>query len=573
MAMVISTFHRMIQNRVLWAAILVIIVLSFVVWGTPYLFDRDRDSSGSAGTLHGEPVSKQAFNEAYQHIYLGIAMSSGRKPNLPDRARPLIEQAAWRRLALLAEARRLGLQATDDEIEREIQGSPVFQHENQFNPNAFAAFVQRFLRDLGATEADYREHLRQEITLFKLRRMYDQAVLAPPQDLESMHALLNDTFKVEYVELTPKLVESAVQVTPEQVQAFFEKDPTRYKLPRKVKIQYVHFDHAPHLSDITFSDQDAEDYYEERIDDYTEMVPDTSSNAVAAATNGAPPMVRRIRPFEEVKDDVTQKYRRALAMDRAERQATEFVSLVAGDRDGKPVAFAEAAARMNLEGKTTEAFASDEKPAGVAAGDDFVEAAFSLRPTPDENFSAPVRGENGVYVLGLVERIAPREPTLDEVRERVEKDARADALARALREKADALREAAGRADGSLAQAAQAMGLTPVTTPEFTLRKGFEGDPNADYVMRAVPFCNSGEMTEVIETPGDSLIVARVVERKAASRAELLSLRSDFMQMRIRQRESEMREVREEHMARKAGVPEVKPATEPDESADDEADA
>jgi hypothetical protein len=223
--------------------------------------------------------------------------------------------------------------------------------------------------------------------------------------------------------------------------------------------------------------------------------------------------------------------------------------------------------------KTTDSFTYDRKPAGIAAGDDFIEAAFSLREAVEESFSGPIRGEDGVYVLSLAERKPEREPKLEEVRERVERDARAEAVARALREKADALKAAAMRPGSSLAQAAQALGLTTVTTPEFTLRKGFEDDPNSDYVMRAVPFCNAGEFTEVIETPRDTLIVAHVIERKPASRAELLSMRSDFMQMRIRQRESEMREVREEFMARKAGVPEMKPIRDSDEDEPEESEA
>ena len=61
MAMLISKFHRLIQSKLVWAVILVIIVFSFVIWGTQMPTKSDRDQASSPGTLKGEAVDAKSI--------------------------------------------------------------------------------------------------------------------------------------------------------------------------------------------------------------------------------------------------------------------------------------------------------------------------------------------------------------------------------------------------------------------------------------------------------------------------------------------------------------------------------
>ena len=53
MAMLISKFHRLIQSRLLWAAFLVIVVISFVFWGSTMPKTSQADLEKSAGLALG----------------------------------------------------------------------------------------------------------------------------------------------------------------------------------------------------------------------------------------------------------------------------------------------------------------------------------------------------------------------------------------------------------------------------------------------------------------------------------------------------------------------------------------
>ena len=81
MAMLISKFHRLIQSRLLWGAFLVVIVFSFVIWGTkmPGAARQEREDRAE-GMLDGKPVTPEEFRKAYFNSRLAIGLMLNRMP-------------------------------------------------------------------------------------------------------------------------------------------------------------------------------------------------------------------------------------------------------------------------------------------------------------------------------------------------------------------------------------------------------------------------------------------------------------------------------------------------------------
>ena len=575
--MVITKFHKLIQSKLLWGGFLVIIVFSFVIWGTPYLFSGGKGGgreSGEEGMLYGKPVARADFYAAHQHVYAGIALSMGHKPNLPDGAEKMIRQSTWRRIVMLKEAEKLGLRTANPEVQSTIQSQPMFRdNAGQFSLGLYQTFLARSLGEMGFSEAFFEEHIREEITLQKLRMMMAQAVLPPPGDILRVFSLLQDTFQLEYVTLAPELVEKSVTVSPEMAQAFFERDRAHYTIPAQARAKYVFFARNDHTNGLpAVSDSDAQDYYDDHGDEFSEMIPATETNAAASATNAVekaePKMIKHRKEFETVKSAIVARIAQGMAMDRAEQAANEFVGLVAGDRSGKPLSFEEAAARVKTTVRTLAPFSAKEAPAGIAAGPDFNEAVFALSADSTENFTSPVRGEDGSYVATLVEKIAPRVPAFEEVRAAVTAEARAAAVSDALMAKAKAVREAGRRAGAKFVEAAKGLGLKPVVTPEFTLSKGLGDDPHSDLLMPAVISCNAGEFTDILPAGEGVLIVARLAQRRPADPALLPSLRPEIVQMLSREREREVVDSWEEALLKQAHFKDTAVAREKDDADD-----
>lgn len=547
MATLIGKFHKIIQSRLVWGVFAVLIILSFVVWGSaPYWADSGDPAGGrAAGVLSGREVTEADIREAQSHVYLSVVLGTGAFPR--DLPADVVREAAVRRLVLLDEARRMGVRADDDQVYDQIRNIPMFQQDGRFNSTAYAQFVKGFLRaQMGYSERFFLDHVGQEIVIQRLRGMASQSALVPPADGERMFHVLKDSFTIEFAVLDPARVESAVEVNDTDVAAFFERDPARYTLPARMEVETAFFDPARFSENLpALTDEDVSDFYQDNIRDYTTLT------AATPSPDGTPQAPRRVtQPLDAVRDQVVERMRLGFATDRAEVAATRMVGLIAGD-EGAPVPFEEAAARMKAEVRRLPPFAAGEPVEGLPdASPEFYEAAMALTSAPGGNFSTAVRSGGGVHVLRLIRRIPPRVPELDEVAERVRADTRAEAIQNALRSKADELRAAGA----NFSQTAEAMGIKLEKPAAFTLEAGLRDTEFGQAAMSAIVYSNAGEISDPVPAPGGRWVVVRVLERTPSPDAERTAASAELMRRLSLERQREMANLWEESLVQSRWV-------------------
>ena len=79
MPMLISKFHRLIQSRLLWATFLIVIVFSFVIWGTQMPSQNKAAKEANAeGKLNDKWVSREEFRKAYFDTYMSVVFAVGK---------------------------------------------------------------------------------------------------------------------------------------------------------------------------------------------------------------------------------------------------------------------------------------------------------------------------------------------------------------------------------------------------------------------------------------------------------------------------------------------------------------
>lgn len=528
MAMLISKFHRLIQSKLVWLAILVIIVFSFVIWGTQMPSKADRDQANSPGTLNGEPVDAKTFRQMYFNTYLTVVMAMGRQINITPEIDQQLRKAAWQRMAALNQARELGLSASDDEVAMAIQSYEAFQHEGQFHKGVYKAFVQQFLAGLGFTERMFEEHVREEIVMQKTRMVLDRSTLVTPTELRRAFSSVTDTFKVDYVVIKPDLVTNEVKVGRDEARAFFDKDPAAFTLPEKVKVQVVRFNDAPFIPQVRVTEDEIRAYYDENLAEFE--VEDTNSLA-EASTNLLAQVEKVTRPFEEVKQDIANNLIQRAAREKAADQAMNFVVALTPDPDGKAPSFTEVASNFNVTVTEIGPFAEREELDGIDAGAAFNKAAFELTAGDETHFSNPVEGREGVYVLGLLNREAERVPTFEEVEKDVLPVARDQALSDALSRKAAEIRDTvdkAMQAGQSFSEALVAFGIQPEKPVEFTSSTEMTEIPYGEVLMRGAMLRNRGELTDLLPAK-DAVVLAVVTDRIAGDPASFGSIKGQLV--------------------------------------------
>lgn len=526
--MLISKFHRMIQSKLLWLSFLVIVIFSFVIWGTVTPDASDLREATAPGTLDGEPVDPDVFQQAFFNTYLSVVLALGRAIEITPSINEQLRQAAWQRLAAIRSASRLGITATDDEVANTIQQLEPFQFEGKFNVMAYKAFAQNFLGRFGAGERQFEEYIRQEIILQKTRHILDRLILITPYELRRAFHSVTDQFDAEFVVLKPSLVESEVRVSDEDARKFYNEEPERFRRPEQVRVDYVRISALPFIPRVRVTDDEIQAYYDEHLTNY---VIESDTDAPGEDTNLFGRLTR-YRPLEEVKQEISNLLLERKAMDEAYETAMNFVLALTPDRDGRAFSFEEVAARFERTVLSLPPFALNSSLEGIQNPRAFRSAAFELAEGPETYFSNPIRGSNEVYIIALRERIPSRIPSFEEIRDEALRAARAKAIRDALMDRAKSIREETEKALAekiSFRDTLAFYNLSVKTTGVFSATTDLDlGDEDLeDLVESTVMFLNQGEISEPLWVDDDILLV-HLAMRKPAENVSYEAMRQQL---------------------------------------------
>src|SRR5262245_21589747 len=101
----------------LWAVIITLTIISFVVFFSPYSKLNNARGPANYGSIHGERVSEDDFNKTQREVMLGYFLSTGEWPTEEARKRgfdPLRE--TYYRLLLIRKADDLGIHVGSDVV-------------------------------------------------------------------------------------------------------------------------------------------------------------------------------------------------------------------------------------------------------------------------------------------------------------------------------------------------------------------------------------------------------------------------------------------------------------------------
>lgn len=568
MTMMIAKFHKLIQSKVLWIGILIVVAVSMVFFGAATGGGGPTREAVSPGSLNGEPVPPEVFQRARLNTYVGLTLMLGRAVNLTDELDAQLDRAAWSRLVTLDEARRLGLSATDEEVSAAIRGTDLFQTEGRFDKRNYDAFAQQFLRGLGMSQRDFEEHVREEITVQKLRAVIDRSFLVSPLEVQRTYHSLSDELAIEYGLLTPDLVANSVEISDEEAIAYFEANPERFRQPEKLTLRAAVFAAEDFAPQVEVTDEEIQEYYDFNLDRFEVVKEDeakTAEDFTEVAETGEPESpeafsfdddltatVTEYRPIDEVRDEIEQTIRQSSALALAQSRAEDFVNQLGHIKGNKQQAFVTLAGDKELPVLDLAPWArTDEPPAAVEqAGNAFRQAAVTLTDDGDYSYSDPVPGSNAVFVLSLVERVPERIPDFEEVRDQVVAMATEEKVIDKLDELADAVvveaRKVVGEGD-TIEDLLASYGAAVETPAPFTAATAEFEQPYAESLLRGVLVHNGGEVAEPIPVE-DGVIIAHVIRRTPADAMTLSEVRPQIVNQMRRQNSSQVFETYQQYL-------------------------
>jgi hypothetical protein len=391
----------------LWAIIIVVIVISFVIYFNPSSqFGTGEVRTGDFGTIGEEKITVEKFGAAQREIYLRFFTSYGDWPDKDARNTGFdAERETFYRLLLLHKIKEQGIH---------VSTAVVAQHANEVlrslgggEPVPLSELVNRKLSERGLTAADFERFVRNEVAIQEFAALVaGSGRLVTPEEARAAYTREHEELSAQVVAFLAVDHLTSVNVSTQAVAQFYTNRMSAYRLPERVQVSYVAFSVSNHL---------AETEAELAKTNLTEIV---DANMQRVGTN----YLRFGKTPEEAKAKIREQIIRGQALVKARKLANEFATVLFDREPVKVENLDQLAKERGLTVKTSEPFDRENGPKDFNAGVNFVQAAFKL--TPEYPFSSPVTDEDAAYVLAFNRRLPSEVPSLESIQARVTTDCR-----------------------------------------------------------------------------------------------------------------------------------------------------
>ena len=207
--------------------------------------------------------SYRSMVEALQREYKG--MWSDNLVKVFDLKNRALEALITQKL-VSQEAKKIGLDVTEKEVQDKILFNPSFQFRGHFDESRYRAVLQNH----HMTPEDFEVLIAREMLQEKVEQLLTALSPVTDQEVLEQYAFANEKVKMSYVEFKPDQFKSKVEAEPAAVEKYFEGNQETYRVPEKIKVAYVVFDPDAFKDQIKVSEDQIKDYYEDNQDTFKE---------------------------------------------------------------------------------------------------------------------------------------------------------------------------------------------------------------------------------------------------------------------------------------------------------------
>jgi peptidyl-prolyl cis-trans isomerase D len=252
-------------GKIVMTVVMGLLIVAFGIWGIADIFRGFGQST--VAKIGSTEISTEQFRQIYNDRLQQIGRQFGRSLT-PDQIRAFgldrqVLQQVIAEAALDEDARRKGLNESDDEIRHQIMSDPNFKGTNgAFDPARFAGVI----RQIGFTEQRYVNEQRQ----VALRRQIAGTVTAGAEPsktlIEALNRFQNEQRSIDYVKLGTAQAGTIDPASPAQLASYFDAHKVQFRAPEFRKISFVVMTPEEIAKWTNVSDEDAKKVYEQRKD-------------------------------------------------------------------------------------------------------------------------------------------------------------------------------------------------------------------------------------------------------------------------------------------------------------------
>lgn len=234
-----------------------VIILVFVIYfgpGGQSCGDINAGARASwAAKVNGEEIPFRDFRLEYDALYrqyqaqMGDAFDAQLAQQMGIRT-SAIDRLVTRRL-LVAEAKRMGIAVTDEEVAEAIRDEPAFQKNGHFDFETYRAALRNWQ---GISPAKFEDKVRDDLLVNKIVSQLRLSVKVADDEVESAFRQENDRASLAFVRISPRELQDEVEISDEAVTSFlsteegksrvadeYEAQAWRFNTPKRVSAQHI----------------------------------------------------------------------------------------------------------------------------------------------------------------------------------------------------------------------------------------------------------------------------------------------------------------------------------------------
>lgn len=508
-------------KKIVLGGLLIFIAGMMVLTLIPGIYDSLTGTSAAGGGVYANVGDQEITVAEIQQQASNYARQRG-MPQLASFFASQVANDMVANSAMLAEAKRLGITASDEELRAELktgQYGAVFFPNGQFvGEDQYLAILQA--NNPGMTIDKFQGLVRDSIIQRKLIYLVTGPANVSDEELKSAFMKQNQKVKFDYAVLTTADLMKQVTVTDSELKNYYDQHKQEYvnSIPEKRKLRFVAVDAAKIAPPITQAD--LQDYYNNHRNDF--KVPEcvAASHILIAPTK---------------KDD-------AQADAAAKAKAEDVLKQLKGGAD-----FAELAKKYSDDPGSKEQGGSLGCFQKTAMVSEFADAAFAMNKKGQ--LSDPVKTVFGYHIIRFDHKEPEHTKTFDEVKADIQQSAEAEKKTQAIQQQSQKLLDVAKR-DG-LDKAAAAAGSQVVTTDYVTAGDALPGIGQSPQFSQQVFQAPPKSGLELAKTT-NGFAIFEVLDVKAAATPTFEEIRSKVEQQLRNQKAGALLSTKTEELSEKA---------------------
>jgi peptidyl-prolyl cis-trans isomerase D len=259
--------------------------------------------SDTVAVVEDRQITVREFQRRYSAQLQAYRQAYGSQMNEQLLRQLGIEQQILQQLvdeeAMVVEARRHGITASDVEVRERILAIPAFQENGQFiGEQRYRQLLQ--MNNPPLTTTEFEDQLRRALLVEKLRNAVTAWMSVSDADVAAEYRRRNEKVKLDVVPITPDAFRSQVTVSDADLAAHFEKNKETYRIGEKRKIKYALVDVEKVREQVKVPDTELEAFYKQNISQY-QSAEEVRASHILLKTEGKDEAQVRARAEEALK--------------------------------------------------------------------------------------------------------------------------------------------------------------------------------------------------------------------------------------------------------------------------------